>query len=253
MPPALQNPFVLWFVLSAALAAVCSIFLRKELRVRATLYGSFILACVVAMWPPYGKGDLPGKIHLGLDLKGGIHLVLQVVTDDALNATTDDGVSTVRAQAAAKGIQVAAVNRVDPTSFKVEGVEPARVKDVRDILHDYFRAAEGWDVREQAQNGFLVRMTDPLVNRLRDNTVREAMRTLERRINQLGVAEPVIAQHGARGDQILVQLPGVTDVEAAKRVISTTAQLSLKLVEDNAGSREALLEKTQGKVPDNME
>jgi preprotein translocase subunit SecD len=253
MPPALQNPFLLWFVLSAALAVVCYFTMRKELRVRATLYGAFILACVVAMWPPYAKGDTPGKIHLGLDLKGGIHLVLQVETDDALIATIDDGVSTTRAQAAAKGIQVGAVNRVDPVSFKVDGVEPARVKDIRDILHDYFRTTEGWDVREPGPNSFLVRMTDPMVNRLRDNTVKEAMRTLERRINQLGVAEPVIAQHGAKGDQILVQLPGVTDVEAAKRVISTTAQLSLKLVEDNAGSREALLEKTQGKVPDNMD
>src|SRR5207253_3643263 len=108
---------------------------------------------------------------------------------------------------------------------------------------DDFRSTEGWDVREQGQGGFLVRMNDPFVNRIRDNTVKEAMRTLERRINQLGVAEPVIAQHGARGDQILVQLPGVTDVEQAKRVISTTAQLSLRLVEDNADSRESLLEK----------
>ncbi len=253
MPPALQNPFLLWFVLSAALAVLCYLGPRKELRVRGTLYGSFFLACVVAMWPPHEKEGKPGKIHLGLDLKGGIHLVLQVVTDDALNATIDDAVSTARAQTAAKGIQVAAIRRVDATSLALEGVEPARVKDVRDILRDYFRAQDGWDVREQAQGGFVVRMTDPLVNRIRDNTVKEAIRTLERRVNQLGVAEPVIAQHGARGDQILVQLPGVTDVEQAKRVISTTAQLSLKLVEDSAGSRESLLDKTQGKVPDNME
>src|SRR5205823_9617170 len=132
-----------------------------------------------------------------------------------------------------------------------EGVEPARVKDVRDVLRDFFRSPD-WDVREPAEGRFVVKMTDPFVNRIRDNTVKEAMRTLERRINQLGVAEPVIAQHGARGDQILVQLPGVTDVEQAKRVINTVAALSLHMVEDVAGSRESLLEKTQGKVPDNM-
>src|SRR3954468_16631569 len=125
MPPALQNPFVLWLVLSVALAVLCYFTVRRELRVRATLYGAFLVACLVAMWPPYGKEDKPGKIHLGLDLKGGIHLVMQVMTDDALNATIDDGVSTVRAQVATKGIQVAAVNRVDPTSLKVDGVEPA--------------------------------------------------------------------------------------------------------------------------------
>src|SRR5262245_41800532 len=173
MPPALQNPFLLSLVLSAALGVACYFGIRKELRLRATLYGAFIVACVVAMWPPYEKEGAPGKIHLGLDLKGGIHLVLQVVTDDALNATVDDGVGTARAQTSAKGITVAAIKRVDATSFAVESVEPARVKDVREILRDFFRAQDGWDVREQGQ-GFVVRMTDPLVNRIRDNTVKEA-------------------------------------------------------------------------------
>jgi preprotein translocase subunit SecD len=252
MPPALQNPFLLWFVLSVALAVLCYFGVRKELRLRATLYGAFILACLVAMWPPYERDAKPGKIHLGLDLKGGIHLVLQVMTDDALNATIDDAVSTARAQATAKGITFSGARRVDASSFAVEGVEPARVKDVRDILKDFFRSPE-WDVREQGEGKFLVKMTDAFVNQVRDRTVKEAIRTLERRVNQLGVAEPVIAQHGAKGDQILVQLPGVTDVEQAKRVISTTAQLALKLVEDNAMSRESLLEKTQGRVPDNMD
>ena len=252
MPPALQNPFLLWIVLSVALAVLCYFAIRKELRLRATLYGAFILACVVAAWPPYEQDGRPGKIHLGLDLKGGIHLVLQVVTDDALNATIDDAVGTARAQGTAKGISFGGARRVDATSFAVEGVEPARVKDMRDILKDFFRAPE-WDVREQGDGKFLVKMTDAFVNQVRDRTVKEAIRTLERRVNQLGVAEPVIAQHGAKGDQILVQLPGVTDVEQAKRVISTTAQLALKLVEDNAGTRESLLEKTKGVVPDNMD
>jgi len=252
MPPALQNPFLLWIVLSVALAVLCYFAIRKELRLRATLYGAFILACVVAAWPPYERDGHPGKIHLGLDLKGGIHLVLQVVTDDALNATIDDAVGTARAQGTAKGISFGGARRVDATSFAVEGVEPARVKDMRDILKDFFRSPE-WDVREQGDGKFLVKMTDAFVNQVRDRTVKEAIRTLERRVNQLGVAEPVIAQHGAKGDQILVQLPGVTDVEQAKRVISTTAQLALKLVEDNAGTRESLLEKTKGVVPDNMD
>src|SRR5262249_22396809 len=217
MPPALQNPFVLWLALAAALAVLCYFTVRRELRLRATPYGAFLIACVVAMWPPYGKDDKPGKIHLGLDLKGGIHLVLRVETDDALNATVDDAVGTVRQQAATKGITVAGIQRVDATSFNAQGVEPARVKDMRDILRDFFRSPE-WDVREQANNSFLIKMTDPYVAQVRDRTVKEAIRTLERRVNQLGVAEPVIAQQGAKGDQILVQLPGVTDVEQAKRV-----------------------------------
>ena len=251
MPPALQNPVVLWFVLTAALAGLSYAFIRRELRVRATLYGSFLLACFVAIWPPYDRDGQPGKIKLGLDLKGGIHLVLQVVTDDALNATVDDAVQYFRGQASSKAINFASSQRVDPTSFSVEGVEPARVKDARDILNDYARGR--WDVREPGEGRFLVRMNDAQVREIKERTVKEAIRTLERRVNQLGVAEPVIAEHGDRGDQILVQLPGVTDVEAAKRVIKQTAQLTLKIVEDSAPTREALLQNFQGKEPPNME
>jgi preprotein translocase subunit SecD len=252
MPPALQNPFVQWFVLTAILAAASYFGMRPELRLRAILYGSFLIACFLAFWPPYGKDDQPGKIKLGLDLRGGIHLVLQVVTDDALNATVDDAVQTARDQATRKGIVFAAAQRIDATSFAVEGVEPARVKDMRDLLRDFFRAPD-WDIREPAEGRFQVKMTDGYVRRIKDSTVKEAIKTLERRVNQLGVADPVITEYGGRGDQILVQLPGVTDVEQAKRVIKTTAQLALKIVEDSAPSETALLQGHSGKVPDNME
>jgi preprotein translocase subunit SecD len=251
MPPALQNPVTLWLLLTAALAGLVYAFMRPELRWKAIGYGSFLLLCVVAVWPPYERQGVPGKIHLGLDLRGGIHLVLQVVVEDALNATVDDAVTTARDQASRKGIQFGAVQRVSPTSFSVEGTEPARVKDMRDLLRDYFRS--GWEVREAGEGRFTVEMTDLEQRRLKDQTVQEAIRTLERRVNALGVTEPVIAATGSRGDQILVQLPGVTDVEQAKRIIKTTAQLSLKLVENSATTQETLLQGVGGKVPDNTE
>ena len=251
MPAALENPYALWFVLTAALAGLSYAFVRKELQVRAIFYGSFLIACLILIWPPYETNGQPGKIKLGLDLRGGMHLVLQVVVDDALNATIDDAVQTARDQATRKGIVFGGASRVNATSFSVEGVEPARVKDMRDILRDFFRT--DWEVREPGEGRFLVQMTDQQQRKVKERTVAEAIRTLERRVNQLGVAEPVIAPHGSHGDQILVQLPGVTDVEQAKRVISTTAQLALKLVEDTAQTRESLLQNFQGKVPDNME
>jgi preprotein translocase subunit SecD len=251
MPPALQNPFVLWLVLTAALAAAAYFFMRRELRVKAVLYGSFLIACLVAIWPPYEREGQPGKIRLGLDLRGGMHLVLQVVTDDALVTTVDDAVQLVREQATSKAIALASATRVSPQSFAVEGVEPARVKDMRDLLRDFFR--DGWEVREPGEGRFLVQMTENFVRDTKRRTVQEAIRTLERRVNELGVAEPVIAEHGDRGDQILVQLPGVKDPEQAKRVIKQTAQLALKIVEDQAPSREALLQAHGGQVPPNME
>ena len=177
--------------------------------------------------------------------------MLQVVLDDALNATTDDAVNTTRDQATRKGIQVASVQRSSPTAFAVEGIEPARVKDMKDIVRDFFRT--GWEVKDAGENRLSVEMTELYQRQLKEQTVQDAIRTLERRINALGVAEPVIAATGNRGDQILVQLPGVTDLEQAKRVIKTTAQLSLRLVESSAASQETLLETKGGKVPDNME
>jgi preprotein translocase subunit SecD len=251
MPQALENPYALWFLLTAALAGLVYAFVRTELRLRAIFYGGFLLACLVALWPPVDREGKAGKIKLGLDLKGGMHMVMQVVVDDALTAVVDDSVQTAREELGRKAITFGGAQRVDATSFSVDAVEPARVKDAREVLRDFFR--DGWELREPAEGRFLLQMTGPLLAQLKTQTVDEAIRTLERRVNQLGVTEPVIAKHGNTGDQILIQLPGVVDSQAAKDVIKKTAQLALKLVEDTAGSREALLATRGGNVPDGME
>ena len=89
-------------------------------------------------------------------------------------------------------------------------------------------------------------------NQLREESVVQARQTIERRVNELGVAEPSIAEQGQNGDQILVQLPGVTDVEHAKEIIRSTGLLELKIVEDGpASTREDLLQ--NGQVPEGMD
>jgi len=250
MPPALENPVLVWFLLTVALAVLGHLFMRKELRVRATLYGSFLLGCVVTLWPPYDTADQPGRLRLGLDLRGGMHLVLQVVTDDALRATLDDAIQQTRTEVLRKGVPIGSSGRIDTTAFFIDGIGAARAKDVQDVFDRFFR--NNWTVAEPGEGRFEVRMTSTYVRQLERETLREAMRTLGRRVNELGVAEPVIAEHGDRGDQILVQLPGVTDAEQAKRVIKRTAQLSLKIVESSAPTREALLP-PDGNVPNGIE
>ena len=255
MPEALQNPLAQWFLATAVLAALSYMFVRRELRVRATAYGALLAACIVAFWPPYereidGK-TIPGKIRLGLDLRGGIHMVLQVVTDEALVQTVDDAVQAARVQATQKGIAFTSAVRRDNASFTIEGVEPARVKDMRDILRTSFPT--GWEVNDESNGKFAVRMTESEVRAIRDRTVREAILTLRRRVDTLGVSEPVIAPHGDKGDQILIQLPGVKDVAQAKRIIQQTAQLQLKLVEDSGATREALLAARGGTEPPNLQ
>ena len=252
MPPALQNPIALWFVLTAALAVACYFGMRAELRLRAVLYGSFLIACLVAIWPPYGKDGQPGKIRLGLDLRGGIHLVLQVVTDEALAATIDDAVQTVREQATRKGIAFGSVQRVDATSFSLEGVEPARVKDARDHPAGLLPRGLG-DPR--AERGTLPGQDERTCSSARSRSARSRRRSRpwSGASTSWGWPSPSSPSTANTGDQILVQLPGVTDPEQAKRVIKTTAQLALKLVEDASNSRDALLQATGGKVPDDME
>jgi preprotein translocase subunit SecD len=89
---------------------------------------------------------------------------------------------------------------------------------------------------------------------LRDEAVRQALQTIERRVNEFGVAEPIVAPYGTSGDEIIVQLPGVSDVARAKELIRSTALLELKLVEDGpAPSRESLLQSRNGIVPPDME
>ena len=251
MPSGFQSPWVVWLIVTAAVAAAARLAVRRELRARAVVYGSFLIGCLVVLWPPHPRGGTPGSIRLGLDLRGGMHLVLQVLVDGALQAAVDDAAAAARREVAESGTSVSA-QRVDRTTFVVGGVEPARLRDVREALKDTFRAPE-WDIREPGDGSLLVRMEEAHAQQVKRETVKEAMHILELRVNQLGVAEPVIAPHGASGDQILVQLPGVTDAEQAKQMMIVIAQLSLHLVEDVAATRDQLLARTGGTVPPDRE
>jgi preprotein translocase subunit SecD len=189
------------------------------------------------------------QLKLGLDLKGGVHLVLRVQTDDALRIETDQEMERLREELRTKGIMVANIVSPDPTHFRVEGVSPAQ--------DAAFRTAAGevqanFD-RSAGTNGTYTFTMKPNVQvNLREEAVVQARQTIERRVNELGVTEPSIAQQGNSGDQILVQLPGVTDVDRAKEIISSTGLLELKIVEQGpTPTREALLQ--NGQVPPGME
>jgi preprotein translocase subunit SecD len=96
-------------------------------------------------------------------------------------------------------------------------------------------------------------MKPNVVNRLRDETVAQSLETIERRVNELGVSEPIVSRYGG-GDQIMVQLPGVTDVRRAKEIIRSTAQLKLTLVDQGPfPSRESALQAFNNNVPSDVE
>lgn len=189
------------------------------------------------------------KVRLGLDLKGGVHLVLRVQTDDALRVETEAASDRLREALRTQNIPVAGVAVTTPSEFKVTGVPSAQDAQFRQALTEVDAVYD----RSQSAADYTFRLKQVVVNQLRQEAVTQALQTIERRVNELGVAEPIVARH-SEADQILVQLPGVSDVSRAKEIIRSTALLELKLVEqgpfpDEASARQAF----SGNVPPDMQ
>src|ERR1700674_3233135 len=185
----------------------------------------------------------------GLDLQGGVHLVLRVKTDTALKVETESEMERLRGLLSTRGVQTTNIELVSPTQFKVEGVASAQDATFREA------AAEldtNYNRTPGAGGSYTFTLKDNIAISLREEAVVQARQTIERRVNELGVTEPSIAQQGANGDQIMVQLPGVTDVAKAKEIIQSEGFVQLKIVEQGpTASRESLL--VNGQVPSGME
>lgn len=203
-------------------------------------------AAAAAIYPP------ADRIRLGLDLEGGVHMVLRVQTDDALRVESETAAEQLGEQLELQGITVASVAAVEPTVIRVEGAPGDRDAEFRQVADDQLSASYN---REAGAGGaYTFTMRAPIESTLRDESVRQALQTIERRVNELGVAEPIVAPYSVGGHQILVQLPGVSDVARAKEIIRNTALLELKIVEDGpAATREDLLESRNGVTPPEME
>ena len=209
---------------------------------------AILAVTALAGWAVYPPAE---RIRLGLDLQGGVHLVMRVQTDDALSAETETAAEQLSEQLSLQGMDATTVLATDATTIHVEGVPPALDAEFRRIADE--RLAASYDRDTGPAGSYDYRMRSPVVSSLREEAVRQSLETIERRVNELGVAEPVVAPYGI-GEQILVQLPGVADVARAKELIGSPAVLELKIVEEGpAPSRELLLEGRNGVVPPDME
>ena len=215
--------------------------MMKNLQWRLGLIAIVIGLSVWAFYPP------DQKVKLGLDLKGGVHLVLRVKTDDALKVETETTVGRLRDSLTRAGVQFSRLEATGPMEFRVEGLSDdagfrAQSADAETV---YDRSSEA--------GGYTYRIKPNIANQLRDETVTQALETIERRVNELGVAEPIVARYGAR-DQILVQLPGVSDVRRAKEIIRSTARLELRLVDQGPfPNRESALQAYNNVMPADAE
>ena len=197
---------------------------------------------------PIPKWLADRQLRLGLDLKGGVHLVLRVQTDDALRVQTEQEMSRVQQELKTRNVPATATI-VDATHFRLEGVPPTQDGVVRQVAA---QESPNFDRGSGVNGTYTFTMKPNIVIQLREEAVVQARQTIERRVNELGVTEPSIAQQG--GEQILVQLPGVSDVNRAKEIIGSPGMLELKLVEQGpASTKEDLLRTTGGVVPPDME
>jgi preprotein translocase subunit SecD len=201
-----------------------------------------------------GKGLLAAitdRIHLGLDLRGGTHLILQVQVNDAVNVDSDNAIARLKEDMRARKINYIDITKPDPVNHPetilVKGVTPDQSSDFKGIVSD--RLPE-YDVTSGAENSFTVAMKATNLTDLKNRAVTQAIETIRNRIDALGVSEPVIQEHGLGDYQILVQLPGVDDPARVKEIMQSTAMLEIKQsLGGPYSSQEAALQEHGGVLP----
>ena len=183
-------------------------------------------------------------MYLGLDLRGGVHFLLQVDMRAAITKRADATAADLRTQLRDKRIRHTGINRVgnDVEVSFATAEERARANDLLRNTQTDLQLT----LPEATKAPFIIRasLTQQAIQTVQNNALKQNIATLHNRINELGVAEPVIAQQGA--DRIVVQLPGVQDTAKAKDILGRTATLEVRLVDD---SPEALAQLAQGNVP----
>ena len=217
--------------------------MKKNLQWKVVLVLAVIAGAIFLAYP---FND--AKIRRGLDLKGGIHLVLQVITDDSINIETDQEIARLEELLKKNSIAYQKVTKEGLGRIAIQGVLADEEAKTRDTLDEY---ARDWDYGFSGDRANLT-LKPLVVQFLRDQSVSQAKETIDNRINTFGVAEPLIQRQGS--DKIVVELPGVDDPERVKELIKVTAVLEWKLVKAGPAPDEAtLLQATNGQVPDDAE
>ena len=194
---------------------------------------------------------LTDRIHLGLDLKGGTHLILQVQVNDAVKVDAENAEERLKADMRSRKINYNDITIPDPVNtpqtILIKGVPPEQSSDLRSIVSD--RLAE-YDLNSGPENTWTVSMKPQALAELKNRAVQQAIETIRNRIDQLGVSEPIIEEHGLGQYQILVQLPGVDDPARVKEIMQSTAMLEIRQAMGGPyPSEQAALQEHNGILP----
>jgi len=236
--------------------------MQKNLKGKMIVIVLTILACI------YGiigipksltglKENVADRIHLGLDLKGGSHLVLQVQVQDAVRAEALQTIERLKDELKKARIDFASIESNEPSSvdtadtiqITIKGVPVQKAPDLRALVTDRFGT---WVLTALNSTDYRLNLRPTELVQLKRDTVERSIQTISNRINALGLTEPVVQQEG-RADtdyRILVQLPGVDDPARVKEIIGTAAVLEIDEVKDGPfQSQEEALSKHGGVLP----
>jgi len=212
-----MNKNLLWKL--AAIVATLLVFLFGIFGIPQSFSGEGLLTAMT------------NRIHLGLDLRGGTHLILQVQVNDAVNIDSDNAIEILKEQLNKRKIAFADISKPDaqnnPDRVVLKGVPPDGRKDLLDIVSE--RLPE-YNLSSGADNTWTLSMKPQMLSDLKNKAVTQAIETIRNRIDSLGVSEPTIQEHGLGQYQILVQLPGVDDPGRVKDIMQSTAMLEIKQV-----------------------
>jgi preprotein translocase subunit SecD len=183
-------------------------------------------------------------MYLGLDLRGGVHFMLQVDMQAALTKRAESLAGDLRSTMRERNIRHSGINR-NAQAIEIRFRDSETLASAKGLIQDQFPDLQTVDAADGTDYKLTATIRPEAARRIQDQALKQNMVTLHNRINELGVAEPVIQQQGL--DRIVVQLPGVQDVGRAEGILGRTATLEMRLVEDGAEARAA--ENNSGPVP----
>src|ERR1017187_7662169 len=234
--------------------------MRKNVTGRTVVIVVTILVCVFGIigFPKSGAAlmeNLRHNIRLGLDLKGGSHLVLQVHVQDAIKTEAEGAIERTKEEMRKQSVDYASIDRNDPATVEDADKIEIDVKGVtkttafRTLISERFNQ---WTLTPLNSTDYRLNMRPSELVTLKRDTVERCLQTIGNRINQLGLTEPTVQQYGQAGTdyEILVELPGVDDPARVKDIMQTTAQLEITDVKEGPfQSREAALAQKGGILP----
>jgi preprotein translocase subunit SecD len=213
--------------------------MQRNLKIKGVVIVATVLVCLFGIigFPRNLKqleSNVTSRIHLGLDLKGGSHLVLQVQVQDAAKTEADQTIESLREAVRTSNIAIEGFDRNDPQTLQdtdsiqinLHGVDQTKTQQFRSLIADKY---PDWILTPVSATDYKMNMTPSALIELKRNTVTQERDTIEKRVNALGLTEPTIQEQGAPEKQaeILVELPGVDDPARVKDLIGTTAQLKI--------------------------